>query len=128
MSKTQDTDLERRLGTPAEITFPEGYTTSESWKRAQSEQGFLGPIDAGRWKVKLEQGQLHEVLFTILDGRLRAECSCKGYQYGGFCAHIARLWLKWTRCNLAVHDHDTGRTHLHPPAWIRVDDREISNQ
>jgi len=123
MSKVQsNSDIGARLTEPDELRFPAGYTTSKPWKRAQSEKAIAGPIDATRWKVQLGDGDLHEVLFTILGGKIRAECSCRGYTHHGFCAHVARLWIRWTRCNLCVRDVDTDQTHRHPPAWITVND------
>lgn len=126
MSKAETYSLENRLTEPDELRFPAGWTTSRSWVRAQTEKAIMGPIDATRWKVQLGDGDLHEVLFAILGGRIRAECSCKGYTHHGFCAHVARLWLRWTRNDLFVEDIDTGRSHPQPPAWIRVSDAEVA--
>lgn len=122
-AKTQN-ELENRLTEPDRLWFPAGWKTSKSWKRAQSENALIGPVDPIRWKVQLGSGDLHEVLFCIIGGEIRAECGCRGYRHHGFCAHIARLWIRWTRYDLCVKDADTERTHRHPPAWIRVRDEE----
>lgn len=117
-------ELTDRLTTPDAIHFPSDWKLSRSWQRAQRENAIVGPIDELRFRIVLGSGDPHEVLFAIVEGELRAECGCRGWMNRGWCAHIAYLWLRWTRYNLCVRDADTDRTHRHPPAWLRVSDAE----
>jgi hypothetical protein len=121
--------LERQLGEPERLTFPEGWTTSGSWERAQRAPAYTGPANPAEFDVLLGYvdragfGETRRVLFTIYGGDLRAECSCDGYAFRSWCAHVAHLWWRWVRSDLGVVDLGTGRTHLSPPAWLTVEDR-----
>jgi len=112
--------LERKLGEPDQLTFPDDWTLSASWRRAQEEADAGGPVSAAERVVLLGEGEPHRVLFTIYEGTLRAECDCDGYHYRGWCAHVASCWWRWVRSDLAVTDLDTGQTHLSPPWWLSV--------
>jgi len=123
-----------RVGEPPRLRFPEGWTLSTSWKRAQAAPAECGPANAAEFDVLMgytdgrDDLAHHRVLFAILNGSLRAECPCDGYAYRGFCAHVAHLWWRWVRSDIAVTDLDNGRTHLSPPWWLSVPDREAGGQ
>lgn len=122
--------VENRVGEPPRLTFPEDWTNSTSWKRAQAAPAECGPANAAEFDVLMgytdgrDDLAHHRVLFVLLDGSLRAECPCNGYSYRGFCAHVAYLWWRWVRSDLAVTDLDSGKTHLSPPWWLSVPDRD----
>jgi hypothetical protein len=118
--------VENRLGEPPRLTFPDGWEFSKSWYRAQAAPAECGSATETEFDVLMgytdDRDELahHRVLFTLLDGSLRAECPCDGYHYRGWCAHVAYLWWRWVRSDLAVTDLDSGKTHLSPPWWLSV--------
>jgi hypothetical protein len=124
--------LERQLGEPSRLSFPEDWTLSSSWQRAQAAPAVVGPVNAAEFDVLLgyvdrdDWGDRHRVLFAIYDGEIRAECDCEAHRWRDWCAHIAHLWWRWSRDDLGVVDLDTDKTHLSPPWWLTVDDREVS--
>ena len=118
--------LDRRVGGLPELHFPRGWTLSGSWERAQREQDKGGPLTPAERMVWLSDSEApRRVLWCIRDGRIRAECSCEAYQFRGWCAHLASCWWRWCRSDLAVTDLDTGRSHLHPPWWLSIEDEEV---
>jgi len=119
----QSDALDGRLDQPRELRFPEDWTLSESWERAQREHDRGGPLynDAERL-VWLETGNPHRVVFALSGNHLLGECSCDGYHYRGFCAHLASCWWRWVRGRLVVTHLDTGREYRRPPSWLRVPD------
>jgi len=121
--------IANRLGEPDRLQFPSGWTMSSSWQRAQAVPSAVGPVNPAEFDVLLsyvdEDGlSKHRVLFALYEGQLRAECECDGYSFRGWCAHVALLWWKWSRDNLAVTDLDASRVHTSPPWWLSVDDVE----
>ena len=113
--------IDRRLGEPPVLTFPDGWTLSKSWQRAQTAGDLGGPVNPAERTVLLDDGgDPHTVLFAISDGKLRAECDCSGYSYRSWCAHVASCWWRWVRGEISVTDLDTERTHLTPPWWLSV--------
>lgn len=118
--------LASRLDPPRGLHFPEDWTMSESWQRAQTERDRGGRLgnDAERM-VWLENGDPHRVVFALSGDTLRAECSCDGYRYHGFCAHLASCWWRWVRGRLVVSHLDTGREYRHPPSWLWVSDDDL---
>ncbi|WP_115863384.1 hypothetical protein [Halorussus litoreus] len=121
-----------RIGEPPKLRFPDDWTLSTSWKRAQAAPAECGPANPSEYDVLMgytnsDDLAHHRVLFALLDGSLRAECPCKGYTHRGFCAHVAYLWWRWVRSDLAVTDLDTGETHLSPPWWLSIPDREAGD-
>jgi hypothetical protein len=123
--------LDGYLADPPELTFPEDWTLSGAWQRAQSAEAHFGPVDDAHFDVLLEResgdwGDKHRVLFAIQNGQLRADCDCKSYQHRQWCAHVAHLWWRWSRDQLGVHDLDADDTHLSPPWWLTVDDAEVA--
>jgi len=130
MSSAVDSQRERiarSLGAPEKLSFPTGWKLSRSWRRAQEERSAVSPRNPAQWSVQLGDGDRHATMLTILGGEVRAECDCRGHAHHGFCAHVARLWRLWTLGDLAVTDLDTGRTHLLPPAWIRIEDAGVAD-
>ncbi|MFC7131663.1 MULTISPECIES: SWIM zinc finger family protein [Salinibaculum] len=116
----QSDALDKRLTDPEVLTFPEDWTLSESWQRAQTEADTGGPInDAERMVWLDESDKPKRVLFALQDDRLHAECSCAAWKYRGFCAHVAKCWWRWIRGRLVVHHLDTGRDYQTPPAWLQ---------
>jgi len=119
-----------RLGEPDRLQFPSGWTMSSSWQRAQAAPSTVGPVNPAEFDVLLgyvddrDKITHHRVLFALYEGQLRAECECDGYSFRGWCAHVALLWWKWSRDNLAVTDLDASRVHTSPPWWLSVDDVE----
>lgn len=121
----QREQIARSLGDPDRLAFPAGWSTSTSWRRAQEERSTVAPRNPADWIVQIGDGARHTTMLTIVGGDVRAECDCMAHRFQTpFCAHVALLWRRWTLGNLGVTDLDTGRTHLRPPAWIRVDDEE----
>ena len=121
--------IANRLGEPDRLQFPSGWTTSSSWKRAQSAPSNVGPVNPAEFDVLLgyvdEDGlSKHRVLFALYEGELVAECECDGHRFRDWCAHVALLWWKWSRDDLGVTDLDTGRVHVSPPWWLSIDDAE----
>ena len=116
--------LNRRLGSPDRLRFPDGWTMSTSWQRAQSADAMTERVTPAEWDVLLGSGDCHRVLFTLLDGDVRAECDCAGHKHRTWCAHVARLWWRWVRGDLVVVDLDSGSRFQTPPEWVRVDDAE----
>jgi len=119
--------IARSLGDPDRLRFPAGWTTSRSWRRAVAEPGSVAPRNPAEWIVRLGDGDRHTVMLAIYEGDIVTQCDCRGYRSRAFCAHVARLWRRWTLGDLGVSDLDTGRTHLLPPAWIRVEDAEAGD-
>jgi len=119
--------LDDRLTSPERLEFPEGWTLSTSWQRAQTERDRGGPISEAERMVYLEESeQPKRVLFALEDDRLKAQCSCDGWHYRDWCAHVASCWWRWVRGQIIVRHLDTGREYQHPPAWLqfRDDDRD----
>ena len=116
--------ISNRLGEPDRLRFPSGWTTSTSWRRAQAAPSTVGPANPAEFDVLLgytdgrDDLTHHRVLFALYDGDLVAECECDGWDYRGWCAHVALLWWRWSRDQLGVTNLDTGRTYLSPPWWF----------
>jgi len=123
--------LDRRLSVPT-LTFPDGWRLSASWRRAQASPANVGPANPAQYDVLLGypdrdgRGDRHRVTFCLYEGDLIAECDCEGWNWNEWCAHVARLWWLWVRGRITVLDLDTARRHPHPPAWLRVDDDQLS--
>lgn len=114
-------EIDRRLGEPPVLQFPDGWTLSTSWQRAQEADDLGGPVNpAERIALFDDGGAPHTVLFAISGGELRAECDCPGYDHRQWCAHVASCWWRWVRAQIAVTDLDAERTHLTPPWWLSV--------
>lgn len=116
--------IKRSLGDPPEIEFPSGWTLSQSWTRAQTEDAVIAPINPIEYRIRLGEGDLHRTDFFIYGGKLRASCNCAAR--GNWCAHIARLYVRWIRHDLVVTDLDTARSHRSPPVWIRFEDHNVT--
>ncbi len=133
MSRAQQppgSPLDGYIGEPPKLTFPDGWTLSGAWRRAQTADAHLGPVDAAHFDVLLSRpeavsgdwGSKHRVLFAIQNGALRADCDCKSYLHRGWCAHVATLWWRWTREQIGVTDLDADHVHLSPPWWLSIED------
>ena len=121
--------IANRLGEPDQLRFPNGWTISSSWKRAQAAPSNVGPVNSTDFDVLLgyvdEDGiSKHRVLFALYEGGLVTKCECDGYRFRSWCAHVALLWWKWSRDDLGVTDLDTGRVHVSPPWWFSLDDAD----
>lgn len=124
MSTTRDWQgsdaLDDRLGQPESLRFPDDWTLSTSWQRAQTERDEGGPVNDAERMVFLEDSEYpHRVTFALSGRSLRAECDCDSYHYRGWCAHLASCWWQWVRGRIEVTHLDTGRTYDMPPSWIR---------
>jgi hypothetical protein len=106
------------------LTFPDGWESSTSWKRAQSNQNSKNPVNEKEWIVKCKDGDRHRVTFYIKNSSPSVQCDCKGYHYFGCCAHILSLWWDWVRGKAVVTDIDSGKQLLYPPFWIEVSDND----
>ena len=117
-------DLPDRLGETPTLSFPEKWTLSTAWQRAQEETDHGGPINDAERMVRLSGGDsAHRVTFALKAGDMLAECDCKAHQFNdGWCAHLASLWWRWSRGQLVVTHLDTGRDYPRPPSWLRLDD------
>jgi hypothetical protein len=121
---TDTEPVDDRLGEPSTLEFPEGWTLSESWERAQTERDEGGPInDAERMVYLEESSKPHRVVFVLDAARLRAECSCKGWQHRQWCAHVASLWWRWCLGEIVVTHRQSGREYQTPPQWLRFGER-----
>jgi len=112
-----DSSDETPIAPPLE--FPEEWTYSTSWERAQSEADQGGPITDAERVVWLEGGDPHRVVWVLDGATLRARCSCDGWRYREFCAHVASCWWRWVRGEIAVMHQQTGREYRTPPEWLR---------
>jgi len=124
--------LHQAIPGPEPLAFPDGWSSSGSWHRAQVADGDSSPSGPAEFSVLLERGSgelgdRHRVVFAILEGDVVAECDCSGWEYRRWCAHVARLWWEWCRGEIGVVDLDTGRTWLHPPEWVRVEDAGVTS-
>ena len=122
--------IANRLGEPERLQFPNGWAMSSSWSRAQAAPSAVSPRNPAEFEVLMGREDdetalsRHAVLFALYEGDLVAECDCDGYRFRDWCAHVALLWWKWSREDLAVTDLDAGRTHLSPPWWLSIDEAE----
>lgn len=126
MSKTDDTPNLARIDTKTNpLTFPDNWTLSESWQRAQTESDeHGGPINDAERMVWLENSdEPHRVTFVLIGRVLRVNCDCEGYHYRDFCAHIASCWWRWINDDLRVTHHHTGNEYDQPPGWLDVAER-----
>jgi len=120
--------LDRRLGSPPTLTFPDDWELSRSWYRAQKASANVGSHNPAEWGMVLghpdsvEPGGYHRLLFAVYQGELVAECDCDGWRYRGWCAHVAHLWWRWVRGRLVVVDLDTDQRYPDPPCWLTVDE------
>jgi len=104
------------------LEFPDDWTTSRSWERAQTESDTGAPINDAERVVWLEEGEPHRMAF-FLNGRTpRARCSCDGWHYRDWCAHVASCWWRWIQGDLSVSHVQTGRDYQSPPAWLALED------
>lgn len=114
-----DLDESKRLGGYPTIEFPDGWTLSTSWQRAQRERDQGGPINDAERTVWLTGSDSPRRVVFALDGRsLRCECPCQSFAYRHWCAHVASLWWRWGLGRISVTHLTTGRTYHAPPAWL----------
>jgi hypothetical protein len=116
-------DLPRRVGQPPTLRFPDEWTFSTAWQRAQRETDQGGPINRAERMVRLSDGDgVHRVTWALKGRSLIADCDCLGHQYhDGWCAHVASLWWQWVRGRITVPHLDSGREYPEPPAWLFLD-------
>lgn len=82
--------LDDRIGEPRELRFPEGWTLSEIWERAQTEEDRGAPVaNDAEYIVWLEDGDLHRVVFALSSDQLLSECTCDTTTVGS-----ARTWRR----------------------------------
>ena len=112
--------LDDRLGQPQELTFPDDWTLSDSWKRAQTERDRGGPAetDAERYVFLEGSDHPHRVVFALSKDRLIADCDCHSFRYRDWCAHVASCWWQWVRGRIDVQHLDFDRAYQTPPAWL----------
>ena len=125
----QREQIANRLGEPERLQFPSEWTLSSSWHRAQAAPSTVRAVNPAEFDVLLgyvdDDGLAkHRVLFAIYNGDLIAECSCEGYRFNDWCAHVALLWWKWSRSEISVTDLDTGSSYTAPPWWLSIDDAD----
>ena len=76
--------LDDRLGKPDGLRFPDDWTLSQSWQRAQTEHDRGAPVtDAERYVYLEESEQPHRVVWALSGQSLRAECDCGSYHPRG---------------------------------------------
>ncbi|MHB9287375.1 SWIM zinc finger family protein [Halobacteriales archaeon Cl-PHB] len=118
--------LDRRLTARPVLTFPEGWTLSGSWQRAQTARSRVSSYNAAEWNVVLghpgsnQPGGFHRVLFAVESGDVLADCNCRSYEYRDWCAHVAHLWWLWATGYLVVTDLNDGTQYGTPPEWVTV--------
>jgi len=103
------------------LEFPDEFQRSTSWERAQTERDRGGSITDAERVVWLEEGDPHRVVFVLDGATLRARCSCDGWYYRDWCAHIASCWWRWVRSAIVVAHQETGRDYRTPPKWLCFD-------
>lgn len=100
---------------------PEGWERTSSWKRAQQTTDDGGPINDAERMVSLDDSDgYHRVFWALRGGSLRCKCSCKGFQYRDWCAHVASLWWRWSRGRIVTNHVQTGRAYEAPPPWLTI--------
>jgi len=112
--------LNARVGGPPELRFPDKWTLSTSWQRAQSPAAVKNPINPAEWMIQIDGGDRHRVTFALLGGDLIADCDCDGFRFEEWCAHVAHMWWSWVRSDAVVTDLDADRSHELPPVWLEV--------
>jgi len=116
-------DVVEQVGGTPTFCRPDGWTLSTPWQRAQTETDRGGPLTDAERMVWLSDGNPHRVIWALRRQSLIADCDCEGHHYsGGWCAHVASLWWRWTRGRIDVIHLDTGRRYPEPPTWLRLDD------
>lgn len=109
------------IGGPQKLVFPDGWTFTASWRRAQSSTAKKNPLNEAEWMVQIDDGEPHRTTFVVEEGDLRADCDCDGWHFRDWCAHVAHLWWSWTRGLAVVTDIDSDKSLLMPPAWLSVE-------
>jgi len=121
---TPSDTLDDRLGSPDTLRFPEDWTLSTSWQRAQEEADHGGPVNDAERMVWLEDSdEPHRVVWALAGQDLHAECDCASGRFRGWCAHLASCWWRWVRGEIVVIHLDTGREYRTPPSWLDLDGR-----
>lgn len=106
-----------------EIPDDRQLSTDTSWQRAQLEDDNGSWINDAERMVWLEDSDHpHRVVFVLAERTLRCHCSCSGYQYRDWCAHVASCWWDWINDDLSVSHIHTGRVYDYPPDWLRLGD------
>jgi hypothetical protein len=104
-----------------DLRFPEGYTLTTSWQRAQSEPLEVSPINDHEAMVRLGEGSYHRAVWYLSGTSLRARCDCQGYQHNDRCAHLYALFWEWVNGELITPEPEHDREHHHPPEWLSVE-------
>lgn len=123
--------IDDRLDALSPISFPEDWTLSTSWQRAQSEHDRGSWVNDAERMVWLEgSDNPHRVVFTLHGNVLRTSCDCSGYTFRDWCAHVASCWWDWINGQLNVSHMQTGKEYEQPPDWLQVqsDGQTISGE
>jgi hypothetical protein len=135
-ANTKQTDVLISLLSQAnQLTLPEGFETSSSWKRAQQSTDIIGSRNAGQWQISLPRldgtlGGDYCVTFCLQsdeykheqanESRILADCSCKAYEFRDICCHVLYFWWRFCQHNLFVYDIETREYHQSPPQSLTL--------
>lgn len=120
-SEARGPALEDPVGERPILELPDGWTKTESWKRACSETDRGAAINDAERVVFLEGSTSpYRVVWALTGRTLRAECPCQSGVHRGWCAHLATLWRQWSLGEIVVTHLDTGRDYDHPPGFVDV--------
>lgn len=135
-SDTKQTDknkdvLINTLSQADQLTLPEGFENSKSWKRAQQSTKIVGSRNPGQWQISLLRpngniGGDYFVTFCLQshehehESHILADCSCEGYKYQDICCHVLYFWWQFCQHNILVYDIQTREYHQSPPQNLNL--------
>jgi hypothetical protein len=84
-----------------QLTLPEGFEDTSSWRRAQRYTSIIGSVNPGQWQISLPRangsiGGDYRVTFCVEtqehESQILSDCQCKGYEFDDICCHVLYFW------------------------------------